>query len=424
MKQSSSRSARGVNALNRALLQELMPVLVPSLKESLANGINKELAEFKRCWLETFMQAEVTALAGKPYARGKRRANRWGYEKGTAIVDGGKIEILRPRVRILRSLGDCEIQLQTYKAMNRNELLDGPVTKAILAGVSAREYSRLICQDLSAKGIKRSSISRRYVAATKPVMDAFLNRDLTKLDIVVLFIDGVVIGKMSALACLGVDTQGRKHILAVRLGSSENETVCRDLFRDMTERGLNSDRPYLFVVDGSKALAAAIRVSFGQYAVVQRCQEHKIRDVQAYVPVRMRNEIRQKMTAAYGQKTHSAAITRLTRLREELILLRHHAAAASLTEGLYETVTINRLKVTGDLCRALRTTNAIESTFSSVRRHLGRVSSFRNEEQRDRHLIWSLMEAEKHFRLVPGSRHLLELQMNLVKSAKNQLKPF
>lgn len=424
MSTSSTRNTRGVNAVNRALLQELVPALVPCLKACLENGINRELAEFKRLWLETLMQAEVNELVGTPYERTRNGAHRWGYEKGLAVCDGGKITVTRPRARISRNLGDGEIQLQTYKAMNRADLLDGPLVRAILSGVSSRGYSKLICQNFEARGIKKSSVSRKFIEATKPVVEAFLNRDLSKLDLVVLFLDGVVVSKMNAIAAIGVDTRGRKHVLGLQLGSTENETVCRDLFRSMIERGLNCERSYLFVVDGSKALGTAIRTAFGQFAVIQRCQEHKIRDVQAYVPMPMRNEIRQKMMAAYNQKTHSAALKRLSKLRDDLILLRYQTAANALTEGMYETVTINRLKVTGQLRTSLRTTNIIESAFSSVRRHIGKVSRFRSEEHRDRHLIWSLIEAEKNFRTVLGYRNLLELQMSLAKSTKSQLKPF
>jgi putative transposase len=210
MSQSSSRVGRGVNAVNRALLQELIPALVPCLKASLENGINRELADFKRVWLETLMQSEVNELTGKPYERNRKPSTRWGYEKGIAIVDGGKIEIIRPRIRLVRTLKGGEIQLETYKAMNRSDLLDGPLRKAILAGVSTRAYSQLICQNLAAKGIKRSSVSRRFIEATKPIVEAFLKRDLSKLELIVLFIDGVHIGGMSAIANIGVDTQGRK----------------------------------------------------------------------------------------------------------------------------------------------------------------------------------------------------------------------
>lgn len=424
MTQSSFRSAKGVNGVNRALLQELLPVLIPSLKSSLENGINRELADFKRVWLETLMQAEANELSGKPYERSCKPGTRWGYEKGVAIVDGSKIQVTRPRIRLVRGLQSGEIQLETYKAMNRADLLDGPVTKAILAGVSARAYSQLICQNFSAKGIQKSSVSRRFIEATKPVVEAFLNRDLSKLNFVVVFIDGVHVAGMNAIAALGVTTHGQKYVLGMQLGSTENETVCRDLFRKLFDRGFKSNCTYLFVLDGSKALNAAIRSSFGPHAVIQRCQEHKIRDVQAYVPMRMRSEIRQKMTAAYGEKTHTAAIERLTELRNELTRARYPSAAFALTEGMYETVTVNRLQITGDLKKSLRTTNIIESAFSSVRRYIGRVSRFRDEQQRDRQLVWSLMESEKHFRSMRGARHLLELQLKLAKSTKSQLKPF
>jgi transposase-like protein len=214
------------------------------------------------------------------------------------------------------------------------------------------------------------------------------------------------------IACIGIDTNGRKHVLGLRVGATENEIVCRDLIRDLIERGLNSSTPYLFVVDGSKALIAAIRAAFGQDAAIQRCQEHKIRDVQGYLPVRLRAEFRDKLQAAYNQRSESAALKRLDRIRLELSLISDNAVNA-LTEGMTETVTLHRLGITGLLRQSLRTTNIIESAFSSVRRYMGRVSNFRDEAQRELWITRSLLEAEKHFRSLRGSRQLRKLRVSL-----------
>jgi transposase-like protein len=183
----------------------------------------------------------------------------------------------------------------------------------------------------------------------------------------------------------------------------------------MIERGMDTQTRYLFVVDGSKALVRAIRAAFGQDTDIQRCQEHKIRNVQAYVPQQYRAEVRSKLQAAYAQKTEAAATKRLDRFRFELSLIGCQKAVDSLTEGMYETLTLHRLGVTGLLRKSVRTTNIMESLFSSVRRYMGRVTKFKDEAHIDLWVVRSLVEAERHLRVVPGYRQLTELKMKLQK---------
>jgi transposase-like protein len=302
-----------------------------------------------------------------------------------------------------------EVQLETYKAMNRAELLDGPLIATILSGVSARQYNKIVSRGLEAKGVKKSAISRRAIAATKPTVDQFRKRQLDEDDFVVLLFDGIHLGKRQMIACIGIDINGRKHVLGLHVGATENDIVCRDLIRDMTERGLSSQKQYLFVIDGSKSLAGAIKATFGQHAAIQRCQEHKIRDVQAYVPVKFRTELRDQMQAAYNQRTEKLAFKRLMQIRSKLSIISENAVN-SLTEGLYETLTVQRLGLTGFLKQSLRTTNIMESAFSSVRRYMGRVTNFQDEAQM---LLWvtrSILESERHFRTLRGYRQLKKLR--------------
>lgn len=406
----------------RTVYQALIETLGVS-PEAIQNGVDLFLTDFRTMILEVLMESEVNELIGLPYERSpkKRTASRWGYEQGVAIVDGGKTPIIRPRVRFCRGFSEQsgEFRLETYEAMNRADLIDGPLTAAILGGVSTRVYSQLICRNLKkAKGVKRSSVSRKALAASKPMVDQFLKQRID-IEPVVLMIDGVNIGGCQALACLGIDTNGRKHVLGVRIGSTENQIVCRDLLRDMIERGLDPEASYLFVIDGSKALAGAIRACFGQDVQIQRCQEHKIRDVQAYLPVKLRKGFRQKLIAAYAQKSARQALAHLDKIRGELTLISESAANA-LTEGMFETLTVHRLGITGKLRKALRTTNIVESAFSAVRRYLGRVTRFRNDQHREIWLVRSLLEAERHFRTVEGHRQIAPLRNKLQKKSKTR----
>lgn len=398
--------------LDTSKKEALLEALNPDLKLVIAEGISEYLGRGAQLLLELLMQAEVQTLCGKNHERfDGRSCVRWGEEVGTAIIDGAKRRVKRPRVRALRTLNG-EVQLETYKAMNSQELVDGPLTAAILAGVSSRNYENIVARGLEAKGISSSTVSRKAIAITKPTVDEFRTRKIDHLDLVVLFLDGVNVATRQVIVCVGVDSGGKKHVLGLKNGATENEFVCQDLIDDLKEKGLNTEKKYLFVIDGSKALAKTIRASFGPNAAIQRCQEHKIRNVQAYLPRKYWDDVRKKMTAAYNEKTEKAACARLMSLRSELIPI-SEGAVNTLTEGLIETLTIHRLNVVGSLKKALRTTNAIESTFASVRRYMRNVSRFRSESSIDLWLTRSLLETERHFRIMPGHRQLNTLKKRL-----------
>jgi putative transposase len=396
--------------LNGKKREELLDLLGTDLKKLVQGGMEQFVGETAQFMLNLLMQLEARELCGRWNSRpGNRRMTRWGTEKkATAIINGAKRQIERPRVRILRS-PNGEVELESYKAMNRTELLDGPLMVAILSGVPARQYARIVSRGLEAKGVKRSAISRQAIESTKPLVDEFLRKRLDQHDLVVLILDGVHIGKKQVVCAMGIDMNGRKHPLGLHVGATENDIVCRDLIRDLVERGLSTSKEYLFVTDGSKALASAIRAAFGQNVAIQRCQEHKIRDVQAYLPVKLRAEFRAKLQAAYNQRTEGTALKRLDHIRLQLSIISENAVK-SLTEGLYETLTLHRLGITGLLRKSLRTTNIIESAFSSVRRYMGTNNTFKNEAQLKLRATRSLLEAEKHFRTLRGARQLRKLR--------------
>jgi len=414
MSKSSSGSKSRVK-VDAKQMEQLVAVLRPNIKDIVKEGVDSYIGNGTRFMLELLIHAETQERCGKWHSRPqKREAARWGTEKGTAIIGGAKREVERPRVRAIRDLNSRggEVQLETYQAMNRTELLDGPLTAAILSGVSARRYAQIISRGLEAKGVSRSSISRKAIAATKPTVEQFRRRTLEQLDLVVLILDGIHIGKRHMIVCMGIDMNGHKHVLGLRTGATENEIVCRDLIRDLIARGLRADKQYLVVVDGSLPLIKAIRAAFGQEVAIQRCQEHKIRDVQSYVPVKLRAQLRYKLQAAYNQKSEKAALKRLEQIRSELWLISENAVN-SLTEGMYETLTVHRLGITGFLRKSLRTTNIIESTFSSVRRYQGGVTRFRDQAEMELSVARSILEAERHFRTLRGYRQLKKLRERL-----------
>lgn len=415
MNRSSTPRSVGVKQRNAKLKEQLISLLDLNVQTVVVDGVNEFLAIGTKKLLELVMDAEVQQRCGQHYSRSAEREGvRWSTERGTAIVGGVKTAVERPRIRALRNLagGGGELQLETYRAMNRTELIDGPLTATILAGVSARRYESILQRGLEAKGVSKSAVSRKAIAATKPMVDQFLKKRLDTLDLVVLLFDGIHIAKRQMIVCIGIDLSGRKHVLGLRPGATENDIVCRDLIRDLIDRGVSNEKRYLFVIDGSKALVNTIKAAFGQDAAIQRCQEHKIRDVQGYVPVKMRREIRSKLMAAYNQESEKEALNRLVKVQNELGLV-SEKAVNSLTEGMYETLTVHRLKITGLLRKSLRTTNIMESAFSSVRRYMGRVTKFKDESQIELWVTRSILETERHFRPLQGCRQLRSLQNKL-----------
>lgn len=409
MDKSSNGKNKNVN-LSAKQAQKVLAVLALDFKDIIRTSVDEHIADGIRFLLEVLMQAEAQARCGNWYGRKKPgESMRWGTEKGTAHAFGQKTAVRRPRIRGSKG----ELQLETYQAMNNGEVINEKLMANILAGVSTRRYATVIAKELRSKGVSKSAVSRRAIAATKPLVEQFLKRDLKTHDFIVLLFDGIHVARRQMIVCIGIDMNGRKHVLGLHVGATENEIVCRDLVRDIVERGIDAEKRYLFVVDGSKALIAAIRAAFGQDVQIQRCQEHKIRDVQAYLPVKMRKPIREKLQAAYSERTEKNAWKRLEKIRSELSLVSENASNA-LVEGLYETLTVHRLGVTGLLRKSLRTTNIMESAFSSVRRYMGRVARFKDEAQIELWITRSILEAERHFRPIRGGRQLRKLREALL----------
>ena len=295
----------------------------------------------------------------------------------------------------------------------------------MLVGVSTRRYARSLeplPDDLVARGTSRSAVSRRFVAATAAQMAEWLGRDLGAVDLVVLMIDGVVIDEHVLLVALGIDVDGKKHVLGVREGATENASSCTALITDMRERGLRTERAMLAVIDGSKALARAIRDVYGARALIQRCQAHKARNVLDQLPDEMRPSVRQALRDAYSSADATRAKRLLTnlarRLRDE-----HPGAAASLDEGLDETLTVKRLGLPSKLERQLSTTNAIENLMGAVRRLTQRVKRWRGGSMILRWTVTAVADAAGRFRRITGAREGMTALVRALKDHENSTAP-
>jgi transposase-like protein len=253
------------------------------------------------------------------------------------------------------------------------------------------------------------------VAATKDAHAVFLERRWDKTKFVAILLDGVRIGPAQVVVAVGIDKAGCKHVLGWNHGPSEKFVVCRDLIRQLVERGLDPDGNYLFVIDGSKGLAQAIKNVFGEGSAIQRCQEHKIRDIEGYLNRREAKVFRIKLQAAYNESSYQRASDRLQKIRRELLNV-SEKAASSLTEGLESTLTLHRLGITGGVRESLRTTNIIESTFARLRHSTRNVNQWQEPEQVERWLAFTLLKAEAGYRRLPGYRQLARLHRQVAAS--------
>ena len=375
--------------------------------------------------MATMMQHDVAALCG-PKGRHdpQRSAVRHGSEAGSVTLGGRRVPVRRPRVRTADNTG--ELPVPSYEAFSSSELLDGMALEKMMAKLSTRRYRAGLepvgaTVAATAKSTSRSAVSRRFVAATERALDELMSADLSGLDVVALMIDGVHFAGHLCVVALGIGIDGTKHPLGLVEGSTENATVVRALLTDLRERGLDVTRPTLVVIDGAKALASAVREVFDR-PVIQRCQLHKVRNVENHLPDALGATVAKKMRAAYHDPNPLTAQASLEALAKSLAKT-HPGAAGSLREGLAETLTIARLGVPPTLARTLRSTNAIESMIEICRDHSTNVKRWRGGQMALRWCAAGMGEAAKQFRRVNGHLHLPALRVALDRHATIAVTP-
>ena len=371
------------------------------------------------------MEESVTALAGpKGRHQPDRAAVRHGTEAGSVALGGRRVPVRRPRVRAVDGSG--ELAVEAYDAFAGSDLLGELALERMMAKLSTRRYRAGLepvgeAVEATARSTSRSAVSRRFVARTETALAELMAVDLSGLDIVALMIDGVHFAGHCCVVALGIGIDGTKHPLGVVEGDTENATVVKDLLAGLRDRGLDVCRPTLVVIDGAKALAAGVNAVF-DHPVVQRCQLHKIRNVEARLPKDLAATVSKKMRAAYHDPdplTAEAALQALARSLERS----HPGAAGSLREGLAETLTISRLGVPPTLARTLRSTNAIESMIEICRDHSSNVKRWRDGHMALRWCAAGMGEAAKQFRRVNGHLHLPALRRALDDQIANTVTP-
>ena len=355
--------------------------------------------------LRMLLEEEAAHYAGPKGKHGTpgRIGYRHGTENTTVVMGGAKIQTTRPRVRAVD--GGGELPLETLHVFQKEDPLNKAILASLLAGVSTRKYSRTVAvQAADTRCTSKSEVSRRFIEGMDALMDEFMSRRLDQ-DYPAMMLDGLELGKMTILAAMGIDSDGKKRILGIAEGGSENSVVVKGLLEDLIARGLDPTRPRLFVLDGGKALHKGVADVFGKSAIIQRCQVHKKRNVLSYLPESEQGNVSIAMTMAYREFDYDKAKNKLMDIAANL-QHRYPAAAASLLEGLEETLTVHRLKVPGLLRETLCSTNPMESANSTCRGAIRRVSNFATGEMALRHAAAGFMAAERGFRRIKGYRQL------------------
>jgi putative transposase len=366
--------------------------------------------------LHELLELEVDEIVGpKGKWNPERVAVRHGHEDGEVTLGGRRVGVERPRVRTAD--GESEVILRTYEHFADRDRLGRLALERILAGVSTRKYRRVqepvgdgtVARERSTS---KSSVSRAFVQRTREALWHLMSRPLADLRLAVVMLDGIEIKGRTNIVALGITTEGNKLALGLWAGSTENATVASALLSDLVSRGLDVEQGLLFVIDGSKALRKAIRQVFGDEVPVQRCVRHKERNVLELLPERDRPPIKRRLTQAWQETDYAKALDQLKRLAVELEH-EHPGAAASLREGMEETLTVTRLGITGKLKRTLQSTNPCESMISTVRVIQRNVKNWSSGEMCLRWTAAGMLEAETRFRKVEGYRGLAQLAIHV-----------
>jgi putative transposase len=372
----------------------------------LRKGVGELVRQAGLQLMELLMQEEVRELVGERSQRQvERTANRWGSEQGYCVVMGQKVPVKRPRVRTIE---DKEVRLGSYEMFHRGEPLTETVWEKLMLGLSTRKYGQAVRQFTEAYGLEKSAVSEHFIEASRAKLKDLMGSRLDKVQLCALLIDATPFEGQQMVVALGIGQNGRKTILGIRQGATENATVVGELLGDLVNRGLDFTEPRLYVLDGGKALTAAVKKHAGESAAIQRCQVHKRRNVLDHLTDEQKPGVAKRLNAAYALEDYAAAKQALNQLHRELMDL-NPSAARSLGEGMEETLTVHRLHVPMQLRKTLASTNVIESAFAIVERVCRNVKRWHGGDQRERWVGSGLLVAQKQFRRITGHKQIPDL---------------
>jgi putative transposase len=351
-----------------------------------------------RATVEAVLHLSAQEVAGAKHPGKAVSSIGWhGSQEGVVPLSDRKMRVRRPRLR--RKAGG-EVEVPAYGRLRQQQGMAGQMLKILLGGISTRRYRDVLPRMAEAVGVSKSSVSREASDASAQQLQELAERRLDDLDLLVIFIDGLRLGRYHVIAAVGVDREGKKQVLGIKEGASENETVVTELLQDLVARGVKPGRRRLFVIDGSQALRNAITAVYGHENPVQRCRRHKERNVLGYLPKEEQRRVRRVLKNAWclpAREGQARLEKEAQRLEEE-----YPSAAASLREGLADMFTVSRLGLPPTLCRGLCSTNVIESTFSGARSRTRRVTNWQCGTMVLRWAAAALLETEKAYRKLMG----------------------
>ncbi len=391
-----------------------LPVSLAEVIEGVGEEIERLAGAAGMLIMREVMGAEVESLTG-PKGRHdpQRAAFRWGRQAGYAVLGGVKVGLDRPRVR---HRDGHEVPLHSYERFQSPPRRRRSMVKKLIAGISTRKYEQAVEDFADGYGISKSAVSRELVTATRGALQALCERRINELPrLVVLMLDGKQFAGEHVIVALGVDQTGKKHVLGLVQGSTENGTVVQHLLDELIERGLDATKPMLIVLDGGKALRKAVNKTFGDRCPVQRCHVHKQRNVKNHLPKEFQRSVDQRMRTAYAMTDYDQAESQLLKTVRWLEGI-NPSAASSLREGLEETLTLHRLGLPEALRTSLQSTNLIESALSVAADVTRRVKRWRGGDMRLRWSAAGLLQAEQNFRRIRGHKAMSELLTALDKN--------
>lgn len=391
--------------------QWLLPMV--ELIEQAELAVDEVIDVMGRATIEAVLELSAAQVAG-PKRRGKRgpggEPSWYGRQPGIVALAERKLRVRRPRLRRAGQGRDGEVEVPAYTAM-RSSRLGQRILEILVNGVSTRKYHRVLPELADTVGVSKSAVSREAIEASEQVLRQLAERQFTDVDLLIIYLDGIQFGPHHVLVAIGVDTAGRKHVLGLRDGASENATVATALLEDLVARGIRPERRRLFVIDGAKALRKAIDRVYGRTPLVQRCRNHKLRNVLGHLPKEQHDQTRAAIRAAWKLEA-ADGIQKLKQLA--LWLEREYPAAAeSLREGLGELFTINRLGLPASLRRCLASTNLIDASHSGARQRTRRITNWQSGNMALRWAAAAFVETEKHYRRIMGYQHLWMLKAHL-----------
>ena len=414
----AKESAAVIEQFCRANGQILLPIV--DMIQSASQVVDTVIHEIGVKTLEIILALSAEEVAG-PRTPGKASGEirHHGSQMGRVQLADRKVRVKRPR---LRHKTEGEVKIPAYEALRKNQALSQYMLGALMRGISTREYHQVLPKMAETLGVSRSAVSRQAMEASIEQLKQLQERRWDQVEILVIYIDGQRFAQHHILSAVGVDIEGHKHVLGIGSGATENAAAVKQLLTGLRERGLPTDRKYLFIIDGAKALRTAIEEVFGADQQVQRCRNHKIENVMNELPKEQQDQTRKLMRAAFRLSTVEEGEKRLEQIARQLEH-DYSSAARSLREGMKEMFTLQRLKIPASLHKCLATTNLIESPHSGIRKRTRNVCRWRDVDMVERWAASAWLLTEKNFRRIDGHKELWTLAALLgreISSSKNQ----